>query len=68
MDKLFPIIRRKRRPLIAADAPPVAAVTGQPVAPKPLVESVVLADGHHADGQLAAPEQPGKLNDGTTQN
>jgi hypothetical protein len=63
MNGLFPIIRRQRRPLIVADVPPVAAVTGQPVAPKPLVESVIPADG-----QLAAPEKPEKSNDGATQN
>ena len=53
MNGLYPIIRRKRRPLIAADVPSVATETGQPVASKPLVESVV-----HADGQLAEPEKP----------
>jgi hypothetical protein len=47
MDKLYPIIRRKRRPLVVAESvpdgppkPPVAADTVQPVAAKPLVESV----------------------------
>jgi hypothetical protein len=53
MTGMFPIIRRKRRPLIVADVPPVAAGPVQPVAVKPLVESVVLADGHQP-----APEQP----------
>jgi hypothetical protein len=40
MDKLFPIIRRKRHPLIEADVPPDAAGPVQPVAAKPLAESV----------------------------
>ncbi len=31
MQDLYPIIRRKRRPLIVADAPPVAAVNVEPV-------------------------------------
>jgi hypothetical protein len=31
MQGLLPIIRRKRRPLIVADAPPVAAVDVEPV-------------------------------------
>jgi len=53
MDGLFPIIRRKRRPLIEADVPPVAAGPVQPVAANPLVESVVLADVHQP-----APENP----------
>jgi hypothetical protein len=43
MDKLYPIIRRKRRPLIVADMPPVAAEPVQPVAAKPLVESPPVA-------------------------
>jgi hypothetical protein len=54
MDKLFPIIRRKRRPLVVADVPPAVAASVQPVTAKPLVESVpVLADGHQP-----APEPP----------
>jgi hypothetical protein len=53
MNQLYPIIRRKRRPLIVADVPPVAAGPVQPVAEKPPVETVVLADGHQP-----APEQP----------
>jgi hypothetical protein len=58
MNGLFPIIRRKRRPLVVADVPPVAAAPVQPVAEKPLVES--------------GPDEPKtkseKSNVGTTQN
>jgi hypothetical protein len=43
MDKLYPIIRRKRRPLVVAETPPAAAVPVQPMAAKPLVESVPVA-------------------------
>jgi hypothetical protein len=39
MNGLFPIIRRKRRPLIVADVPTDAAGPVQPVVAKPLVES-----------------------------
>jgi len=53
MDKMFPIIRRKRRPLIVADMPPIAAGPVQPVAAKPLVESPPVAP---------APEQPQTTN------
>jgi hypothetical protein len=42
MDKLYPIIRRKRRPLVV-DVPPAVAASVQPVAAKPLVESVPAA-------------------------
>jgi hypothetical protein len=51
MDKLYPIIRRKRRPLILADVPPVAAGPVQPV---------VVADGQRVESVPAAPapEQP----------
>ena len=40
MDKLFPIIRRKRRPLIVEDVPPIPTKEKQvqPVATVPLVE------------------------------
>jgi hypothetical protein len=40
MDKLFPIIRRKRRPLIVEGIPPIPTKTEpvQPVATVPLVE------------------------------
>jgi hypothetical protein len=57
MDKLYPIIRRKRRPLITADMPPVVAAPLPPLAATPAVESTPLEDGH-----LAAPVQP-KPND-----
>jgi hypothetical protein len=55
MDKLYPIIRRKRRPLVA-DVPPNPTKTEpvQSVAAKPLVEP-------------AKPTQPKKPDDGTTQ-
>jgi hypothetical protein len=49
MDKLYPIIRRKRRPLVVADVPPAVAASVQPVAAKPLVEPVPVAP---------APEKP----------
>ena len=49
---MYPIIRRKRRPLVVEDVPPAVPSPVQPVAPKPLVEPV-LADSHQA-----APEQP----------
>ena len=57
MNGLFPIIRRKRRPLIVEDVPPIPTSTKpvQSVAAKPLVEP-------------AKPSQPKKLDDGTTQN
>jgi hypothetical protein len=40
MDKLFPIIRRQRRPLVVADVPPIPTKTEpvQTVAIVPLVE------------------------------
>ena len=40
MNDLLPIIRRKRRPLIVADVPPIPTITEpvQPVATKPSVE------------------------------
>jgi hypothetical protein len=46
MNGLFPIIRRKRRPLVV-DVPPIPTKTetGQPVAAKPLVESVPSETG-----------------------
>jgi hypothetical protein len=42
MNGLFPIIRRKRRPLIVEDVPPIPTNTKpvQSVAAKPLVEPV----------------------------
>ena len=46
MDGLFPIIRRQRRPLVAADAPPVVVgniAPEQTVATKP-VESVLTEE------------------------
>jgi hypothetical protein len=49
MNGLFPIIRRKRRPLIVADVPPDAAGLVQPVVAKPLVESTPVTP---------KPEQP----------
>ena len=57
MDKLFPIIRRQRRPLVVADVPPIPTKTKsvQPVAIVPLVEPVKKL-------------QPKKSNDGATQN
>jgi len=44
MDKLFPIIRRKRRPLVA-DVPPIPTKTEQvqPVAEKTLVEPAEIS-------------------------
>ena len=53
MNGMYPIIRRKRRPLILADVPPVAAGPVQPVTEMPPVETVVLTDGHQPK-----PEQP----------
>jgi hypothetical protein len=46
MDKLFPIIRRKRRPLVA-DVPPLPTKTEpvQPVTTVPLVEPAESAVG-----------------------
>lgn len=40
MDKLYPIIRRKRRPLVVEDVPPIPTKIQpvQPVAEKQLVE------------------------------
>jgi len=40
---MYPIIRRKRRPLILADVPPVVAGPVQPVAEMPPVETVPAA-------------------------
>ena len=55
MDQLYPIIRRKRRPLIVADVPPVAAGPVQPV---------VVADGQRVESVPAAPApEPPKAND-----
>jgi hypothetical protein len=42
MNGLFPIIRRKRRPLTVEDVPPIPTKT-EPV------QSVVLADGHQVE-------------------
>jgi len=46
MDGLLPIIRRKRRPLVVADAPPVVVgnvATAQAVATKPVEPVVMIA-------------------------
>jgi hypothetical protein len=47
MDKLYPIIRRKRRPLVVEDVPPIPTKTEpvQPVAIVPLVEPAESAAG-----------------------
>jgi hypothetical protein len=58
MDKLFPIIRRQRRPLIVEDVPPIPIKTEpvQPVTVEP--------------AKSAPPEKPGckKVSDDETQN
>jgi hypothetical protein len=45
MNGLFPIIRRKRRPLVVADVPPIPTKTKsvQPVATVPLVEPAKIS-------------------------
>jgi len=58
MDKLYPIIRRKRRPLIVAEVPPAAAGPGQPVATMPLVEP--------AESVAGAAPKPENTNDEET--
>jgi len=40
MNQLYPIIRRKRRPLLVDAAPPVAVVNVEPVPPVPLLPVV----------------------------
>lgn len=40
MNELLPIIRRKRRPLIVADALPVVVVAVEPALPKPELGNV----------------------------
>jgi len=46
MDKLYPIIRRKRRPLVVEDVPPIPIKTEpvQPVAERPLVEPAKISE------------------------
>jgi hypothetical protein len=46
MDKLYPIIRRKRRPLVEQNAETLKPETLKSEA---RVQSVVLADSHHAE-------------------
>jgi hypothetical protein len=54
MDKLYPIIRRKRRPLVAdgpsADVPPILTKTEpvQSVAGKPLIEPAEISKSDDA--------------------
>jgi hypothetical protein len=48
MDKLFPIIRRKRRPLIIEDVPLIPTKT-EPVQPVSIVPLVEPADKPKAD-------------------
>jgi hypothetical protein len=48
MDKLFPIIRRKRRPLIVEDVPPIPTKI-EPVQPVAIVPLVEPADKPKAD-------------------
>ena len=48
MDKLYPIIRRKRRPLVVEGVPPIPTKT-EPV------QSVVLADGHQVEPAESLP-------------
>jgi hypothetical protein len=62
MDKLFPIIRRQRRPLIVADVPPI------PIKTEP-VQSVVTTPPVEP-AKSATPEKPSrkKSNDAAAQN
>jgi hypothetical protein len=50
MNGLLPIIRRKRRPLVVADAPPVVAGNVEPVEAKATdpVETIVVAEKQKA--------------------
>jgi hypothetical protein len=48
MSELFPIIRRKRRPLIVEDVPPIPAKR-EPVQPVAIVPLVEPADKPKAD-------------------
>jgi len=67
MTGMFPIIRRKRRPLIVAEVPPVAAGPVQPVAAMPLVESVpVLSNGPQVEP--ATQPQPKKPDECSPEN
>jgi hypothetical protein len=45
MNQLFPIIRRKRRPLVVADVPPIPTKTKsvQPVVKTPEVEPAAIS-------------------------
>ena len=60
MDKLYPIIRRKRRPLIVEYVPPIPTKTEpvQPVAIMPLVEP--------AESAVGATPKPENTNDEET--
>jgi len=64
MSKLYPIIRRQRRPLVAVDVAPAPKQAG------PVQSVAVLADGHQVEPAKSAPEQPEqkKTSDGDTQN
>jgi hypothetical protein len=49
MDKLYPIVRRVRRPLLVAESEPTLAAPVQPLAVTPTVESTAA---------VSAPEKP----------
>jgi hypothetical protein len=51
MDKLYPIIRRKRRPLYVEDVPPISSKTKpvQSVAKKPAVEPAKISKPDDAE-------------------
>jgi len=58
MQTLYPIIRRKRRPLLVVDAPPVVVGNVEPVqavATKP-IETVVISDKAQASDGKDTPE------------
>jgi hypothetical protein len=61
MDKLFPIIRRQRRPLIVADVPPI------PIKTEPVQSVVTTPPVEPAVAPVASPKQK-KSHDGATQN
>jgi hypothetical protein len=61
MDKLFPIIRRQRRPLIVEDVPPI------PIKTEPVQSVVTTPPVEPAVAPGASPKQK-KSHDGATQN
>lgn len=59
MDQLFPIIRRVRRPLVVADAPPVVVGSVEPVQP---VATLSLVKPVATDKPLKQPDANSSAN------